>query len=97
MGNATRSRGTLRRPRPVLLQPQERSAHPPPLLPLRVLPRAPLLLAIARSFREPWPLALLLQRLPGQDLRKVPRAPRMKFQMPAGQPWSLGVFAKILR
>ena len=37
-GNATRSRGTLRRPRPVLLQPQRRSAPPPPLLPLMVLP-----------------------------------------------------------
>ena len=83
-------------PRPVLLQPQVRSAHPPRLLPLRVLPRAPLLLAMARSFREPWPLALLLQRLPGQDLRKVPRAPRRKVQMPPGQPCSLGAFAKIL-
>ena len=38
MGNLTRSGGTLRRPRPVLLQPQKRSAPPPPLLPLMVLP-----------------------------------------------------------
>ena len=80
----------------MLLQPQERSAPPPPLLSLRVLPRAPLLLAIARSFREPWPLALLVQRLPVQDLIKVPRAPRRKVQMPPEQPCSLGAFAKIL-
>ena len=72
---------------PVLLQPQERSAHPPPLLPLRVLLRAPLLLPITRSFREPWPLALLLQRLPVQELRKVPRAPRRKVQMLPGKTW----------
>ena len=37
-GDATRSGETLRRPRPVLLKPQRRSAPPPPLLPLRVLP-----------------------------------------------------------
>ena len=81
----------------MLLQPQRNSAPPPPLLPLWVLPRALLLLVITRSFREPWPLALLMQGLHVQNLMKVPRAPRMKFQMPAGQPWSLGVFAKILR
>ena len=73
-GNATRSGGTLRWPRPVLLQPQSRSAPPPPLLPLMVLPRAPLLLKITRSLRETWPLALLMQGLPVQDLMKVPRA-----------------------
>ena len=37
-GNATRSGGTLRRPRPVLLHPKRRSAPPPHLLPIRVLP-----------------------------------------------------------
>ena len=59
-------------------------------------PRAPLLLAIARSFREPWPLSLVMQRLPEQDLIKVPRTPRRKVQMLPKQPWSLGAFAKIL-
>ena len=95
-GNATRSGGTLRWPRPVLLQPQRRSAPPPPLLPLRVLPQAPLLLAIARSFREPWPLALLMQGLPVQDLMKVPRAQRRKVQVPPRQPLPLRALAKIL-
>ena len=80
----------------MLLQPQERSASPPRLLSLKVLPWAPLLLPIARSFREPWPLVLLMQRLPVQDLIKVPRAPRRKVQMPPEQPCSLGAFAKIL-
>ena len=85
-GNAARSGGTLRRPRPVLLQPQRRSAPPPTLLSLRVLPRAPLLLSMARSFREPWPLALLMQGLHVQDLMKVPRALRRKVQVPPRQP-----------
>ena len=80
----------------MLLQPQERSAPPPPLLSLRVLPRASLLLAIARSFREPWPLVLPMQRLPVQELIKVPRAPRRIVRMPPEQPCSLGAFAKIL-
>lgn len=80
----------------MLLQPQERSAPPPPLLSLRVLPRAPLLLAMPRSFREPWPLALLMQGLPAQDLMKVPRAQRRKVQTPPSQPWSFGAFAEIL-
>ena len=83
-------------PRPVLLQPQEKSAPPPPLLPLRVLPRAPLLLAISRRFREPWLLALLMQGLPVQDLMKVPRAQRRKVQVPPRQPLPLRALAKIL-
>lgn len=54
----------------MLLQPQRNSAPPPPLLPLWVLPRALLLLVITRSFREPWPLALLMQGLHVQNLMK---------------------------
>ena len=95
-GNATRSGGTLRRPRPVLLQPQRNSAPPPPLLPLWVLPRALLLLVITRSFREPWPLALLMQGLHVQNLMKVPRAPRCKVQVPPRKPLPLRTLTKIL-
>ena len=95
-GKATRSRGTLRRPRPVLLKPQRSSAPPPPLLPLRVLPRAPLLLVITRIFREPLPLALLMQGLHVQDLVKVPRAPRRKVQVPPRKPLPLRALTKIL-
>ena len=94
-GNATRSGGTLRRPRPVLLQPQRNSAPPPPLLPLWVLPRALLLLVITRSFREPWPLALLMQGLHVQNLMKVPRAPRCKVQVPPRKPLPLRTLTKI--
>ena len=96
VGNATRSGGTLRRPRPVLLKPQRSSAPPPPLLPLRVLPRAPLLLVITRIFREPLPLALLMQGLHVQDLVKVPRAPRRKVQVPPRKPLPLRALTKIL-
>ena len=95
-GNAARSGGTLRRPRPVLLQPQRRSAPPPLLLPLRVLSRAPLLLVITRSFREPWSLALLMQGLHVQDLMKVPRARRRKVQVPPRKPLPLRALEKIL-
>ena len=77
----------------MLLKPQRRSAPPPTLLPLRVLPRAPLLLEITRSFREPWPLALLMQGLPVQDLMKVPRAERRKMQVPPRQPLPLRALA----
>ena len=77
----------------MLLQPQRSSDPPPPLLPLRVLPRAPLLLAMARSFREPWPLALLMQGLPVQDLMKVPRAQKRKVQVPPRQPLPLRALA----
>ena len=87
--------GTLRRPRPVLLQPQRRSAPPPPLLPLRVLPRAPLL-AITRSFREPWPLALLMHSLHVQHLMKVSKAPRKKVQVPPRKTLPLRALTKIL-
>ena len=80
----------------MLLQLQKRSAPPPPLLALRVLPRAPLLLAKARSFREPWPRALLMQGLPVQDLMKEPRAQRKKVQVPPRQPWPLRAFTMIL-
>ena len=80
----------------MLLQPQERSAHPPPLLPLRVLPQAPLLLAITRSFREPWLLALLMQDLPAQDLMKEPRTQRRKMQVAPRQPLPLRALTKIL-
>ena len=66
----------------MLLQPPKRSSPPPPHLSLRVLPRAPLLLKITRSFRELWPVALLMQGLPVQDLMKVPRAQRRKVQVP---------------
>ena len=77
----------------MLLQPQRRSAPPPTLLSLRVLPRAPLLLAMARSFREPWPLALLMQGLHVQDLMKVPRAQKRKVQVPPRQPLPLRALA----
>ena len=87
--------GTLRRPRPVLLQPQRSSAPPPPLLPLRVLPRAPLL-AITRIFMEPWPLALLMHGLHVQHLMKVYRAPRRKVQVPPRKPLPLRALTKIL-
>ena len=80
----------------MLLQPQERRAHPPPLLPLRVLSQTPLLPVIARSFREPWSLALLMQGLHVQDLMKVPRALRRKVQVPPRQPLPLRALAKIL-
>ena len=70
----------------MLLKPQRRSAPPPTLLPLRVLSRAPLLLAITSSFREPWSLALLMQGLHVQDLMQVPRAPRREVQVPPRQP-----------
>ena len=95
-GNATRSGGTLRRPRPVLLKPQRRSAPPPHLLPLRVLSQAPLLLAITSGFREPWSLALLMQGLHVQDLMKVPRAPRRKVRVPPRKPLPLRAHAEIL-
>ena len=68
-----------------------------PLFPsLKVLPGASLLLAIARSFREPWPLALLMQGFPAQDLMKVPRAQRRKGQVPPRQPQPLRAVTKIL-
>ena len=77
----------------MLLQPPKRSAPPPPRLSLRVLPRAPLLLEITRSFRKPWPLALLMQGLPVQDLMKVPRAQKRKVQVPPRQPLPLRALA----
>ena len=77
----------------MLLQPPKRSAPPPPRLSLRVLLRAPLLLEITRSFRKPWPLALLMQGLPVQDLMKVPRAQRKKVQVRPRQPLPLRVLA----
>ena len=80
----------------MLLKPQRRSAPPPTLLPLRVLSQAPLLLAMARSFREPWLLALLMQDLHVQDLIKVPRAPRREVQVPPRQPLPLRALEKIL-
>ena len=79
----------------MLLQPQERSAHPPPRLSLRVLPQAPLLLAITRSFREPWLLALLMQDLPAQDLMKEPRTQRRKVQVAPRQSLPLRVLTKM--
>ena len=88
--------GTLRRPRPVLLQPQRSSDPPPPLLPLRVLSQTPLLPVIARSFREPWSLALLMQGLHVQHLMKVSRAPRRKVQVPPRKPLPLRGLAKML-
>ena len=77
----------------MLLQPPKRSAPPPSCLSLRVLPQAPLLLEITRSFRELWPLALLMQGLPVQDLMKVPRAERRKMQVPPRQPLPLRALA----
>ena len=77
----------------MLLQPQKRRAPLLPLLALRVLPRAPLLLEITRSFRKPWPLALLMQDLPVQDLMKVPRAQKRKVQVPPRQPLPLRALA----
>ena len=77
----------------MLLQPPKRSAPPPPRLSLRVLLRAPLLLEITRSFREPWPLALLMHGLPVQDLMKVPRAQKRKVQVPPRQPLPLRALA----
>ena len=73
----------------MLLQPPKRSAPPPPRLSLRVLLRAPLLLEITRSFRKPWPLALLMQGLPVQDLMKVSRAQRKTMQVRPRQPLPL--------
>ena len=58
-------------------------------------PKGPLLLEITRSFREPSPLALLMQGLPVQDLMKVPRAQRRKVQVPPRQPLPLRALAKI--
>ena len=80
----------------MLLQPQEKSALPSPRLSLRVLPRAPLLLAITRSFREPRLLALLVQGLPVQDLMKEPRTQRRKMQVAPRQPLPLRALTKIL-
>ena len=80
----------------MLLQPQEKSALPSPRLSLRVLPRAPLLLAITRSFREPRLLALLVQGLPVQDLMKEPRIQRRKMQVAPRQPLPLRALTKIL-
>ena len=56
-------------------------------------PPAPLLLEITRSFRKPWPLALLMQDLPVQDLMKVPRAQKRKVQVPPRQPLPLRALA----
>ena len=80
----------------MLLQPPKRSAPLPPHLSLRVLPQAPLLLEITKSFREPWSLALLMQGLPVQDLMKVPRAQGRKVQVPPRQPLPLRALEKIL-
>ena len=77
----------------MLLQPPKRSAPPPPRLSLRLLPRAPLLLEITRSFREPWPLALPMQSLPVKDLMKEPRAQRRKVQVPPRNPLPLRAFS----
>ena len=75
--------------------PKEECPSSPSSVP-QASPKGPLLLEITRSFREPWPLVLPMQRLPVQELIKVPRAPRRKVQMPPEQPCSLGAFAKIL-
>ena len=56
-------------------------------------PPAPLLMEITRSFRELWPVALLMQGLPVQDLMKVPRAQRRKVQVPPRQPLPLRALA----
>ena len=75
--------------------PKEECPFSPSSVP-QASPQAPLLLEITRSFREPWPLALLMQGLPVQDLMKMPRAQRRKVQVPPRQPLPLRALAKIL-
>ena len=75
--------------------PKEECPSSPSSVP-QASPKGPLLLEITRSFREPSPLALLMQGLPVQDLMKVPRAQRRKVQVPPRQPLPLRALAKIL-
>lgn len=83
-------------PRPLLpLQQQKKSPPPPPLLSLRVLPRAPLLLALASGLRQAQPLALLKRGFHAQELKQVPRAKMRMVPAPPRQPPPLRALAKI--
>ena len=75
--------------------PKEECPSSPSSVPQGSTP-APLLLEITRSFRELWPVALLMQGRPVQDLMKVPRAQRRKVQVPPRQPLPLRALEKIL-
>ncbi len=102
--NATRPGGRLRVsrvPRPLRRRRRRRqkrykSRPLPPLLFLGILPRAPLLLTLTRSLREPQPLPLVMKGFHAQDLKRVPRAKMRKVQVPPRQHLPFAAVAEIL-
>ena len=61
----------------------------------RGTPPSPLLLALARSLREPQPRALVLQGFHAQDMMYVPRAKLRKVKIPP-RPQPPGILERIL-